>query len=556
MAVQESAALWRPWPKPSTGVLLLFLAAVLSFCSVHATTAIPHGPALKNILMIVIDDLRPQLGCYGAEPMRNTTPNIDRLAADGVMFQRAYVQQAICSPTRNSFLSGRTPLKTKVWNFLNHFREPEIGINWTALPQFFRDKGYYTTGAGKVYHPNFPPNFDNNKSWSVPWPGSFGRCGCGGHGWPPGGQASCEGLDPSTLSCQDEDVVAVVRGQLARATNGSLPQPFLIAAGLHKPHLPFYAPQHLFDLYPDPALPTLRTVPDGAPDVAHHSCLSNRPGLNNSNWGQFTDIPNAMSLRTPMSVASTKRLRRGYYASVSYTDSNVGHILEAAAPLFNSTIVVLIGDHGWDIGEGNRWCKMHEYENSVRVPLIIRAPWVQKQRGMKVAEVAAAVDLYKTLADLSGLGVEQVESGVDGVSLAPLVRGLGPGEAPPRTVATSQFPRCYSALNATAPSVLPYADRTDCQDVPRTLFDYMGYSIRTKQWRLTEWRHWDRAKLQGRWDIPAAAVELYNHTHDLVLSPGDVFGSERRNVASESGAKHVLAQLSETLRKAFHEQDE
>ena len=193
-----------------------------------------HGGNRRNVLLVVVDDLRPQIKAYGVEWMN--TPNIDRLAAQGMLFDHAYVQQSICAPTRNSFLSGRYPDKTKAWNFINDFRTGNSeGQKWIALPEFFRLHGYFTTGAGKVYHPHLPANFDQNRSWSEEWSRhSFNKCACGGSGWPPGGQASCEGLLNAT--CQDDQIASFVVGRLEKAANGTLRSdhstgPFFIAAG-------------------------------------------------------------------------------------------------------------------------------------------------------------------------------------------------------------------------------------------------------------------------------------------------------------------------------------
>ena len=312
---------------------------------------------LQNILLIVVDDLRPQTKAYGAAEM--VTPNLDALAAEGVLFENAFVQQAICSPTRNSFLSGRYPDKTLTWNFIDDFRM--VGPHWTALPQFFKEHGYWTTGAGKIYHPNKPPQFDQNLSWSGKWRDD-GGCNCNGHsGFPMGGGATCEGLAPTPTTCGDDTIVESVIDQLRRAENGTLgsspTQPWLIAAGLHKPHLPFYARPEDFLHYPSPRPPLPELPSDGMPYVAWHSCLSNAPGGLGSNWGNFTDIPNAMTFAEPMDAASAARLRRGYSASVTYTDHNVGLIIDAmSAAQRASTLVLFIGDHGWSLGEQNVWC--------------------------------------------------------------------------------------------------------------------------------------------------------------------------------------------------------
>ena len=344
-----------------------------------AVAAAPPPARLKNVLLIVIDDLRPQLGAYGLEEMH--TPNIDKIASEGVLFTRAYAQQAICGPTRNSFMSGRYPEKTLTWNFIewvcpcffpgrpadrvriarSHFREAGAGPDWTAMPEFFRDRGYFATGAGKVYHPDKPPHDDQQRSWSEPWTGSHGpmaQCPCTGE--PESGvkQATCEGLE-TLPACGDDAIADTIIDRLHRAANGTLgngSQPFFIAAGLHKPHLPFHAEPQDFARYPDPSPPVPARVPEGMPYVAWHSCLSHSPGVNFSDWGNWDDIAsNRMTIDNPMPAALATRLRRGYFASVTYTDRNVGRILAAAEPMLPDTVVALIGDHGWSLGEQNEW---------------------------------------------------------------------------------------------------------------------------------------------------------------------------------------------------------
>lgn len=520
----------------------------------------------RNILLIIVDDLRPQINTYGASEM--VTPHLDALASRGVIFENAFVQQSICSPTRNSFLSGRYPDKTKTWNFVDDFRAE--GPDWVALPQFFKEHGYWTGGAGKVYHPTHPPNFDQKLSWVGTWR-DYGKCECGGTGWPPGGGASCEGIKPTPTTCGDDTIVDIVKGQLQMAANGTLgsspTQPWLIAAGLHKPHLPFYARAEDFALYPNPSPPKPLNVSTDMPYVAWHSCLSNARGGLGSNWGNFTDIPNAMTFETPMAAASAARLRRGYSASVTYTDHNVGLIIGAMTPQQKETTIVLfMGDHGWSLGEQNVWCKMTNSENGVRVPLMIYAPETQQANGMKIAALAEAVDIYRTLADLSGLGDALVEAGVDGVSLAPLVNSVDPNAMPskdlPRLIARSQFPRCYSQLtnaSASSPEKLPILDRTDCQDILREDFDLMGYSIRTPTWRITEWRDWDGVALAGKWDGVANATELYYHgsAGSSSSSSGngngavDPFASELANVVSNPAHAAILATLRAQLKNTF-----
>ena len=545
--------------------------------------------------MIVIDDLRPQLKTYGLPFMH--TPHMDALAADGVLFENAYAQQSICSPSRNSFLSGRYPSKTLTWNFIDSFRSAPGGNTsaWEALPEFFRNRGYYTAGSGKIYHPNHPPNFDQVRSWSQPWL-KHPNCSCDAK--VVGGHATCEGVSGAEHTCGDDKIVEDVLAQVSAWRAGKLgdgKQPFFIAAGLHKPHMPFWAPQSNYELYMDPDPPQPLLPPRDQPFVAFHSCLSQNPE-HYSDWGHFVDIPNNMTRMRPMNSASAARLRRGYYAAVTYTDSNVGKILAAIDPIKDQVAVALIGDHGWNLGEGNEWCKMTEGENGVRVPLIFRAPWMQAKPGLRSSQLAESVDLYRTLADLSGLGTDSVQDTVDGISLAQIIsRGEDGGDSregsisgsnvsissnlsddhhPPLTTTTtnmqhrhgmkknlrvaarSVFPRCYTGQSKTPSKMpLPYWDRTDCQDIPRENFDYMGYSIRTDEYRYTEWRAWNGAKLQAHWDIAPNGTELYNHTIDnrsSSLQGGfGPFASERVNLAGHPGLEELQAKLAKLLRSMF-----
>ena len=212
---------------------------------------------------------------------------------------------------------------------------------------------------------------------------------------------------------------------------------------------------------------------------------------------------------------------------------------------------------GWNLGEGNLWCKMTNTENGARTPFIIRAPGIQPAGGARTTHLAEAIDMYRTMADATGL-LDAVQPDVDGVSLLPVIRSPAT-TAPPRTASQSQFPRCYSVLPPSVPGGrnapclgcnwehLPPMDRTDCQDVARENFDLMGYSIRTADFRLTEWRAWDGAKLEGRWDLPPNATELYDHT----TASADVFASELTNIAAEPSMSAVLAKMRALLRERF-----
>ena len=256
----------------------------------------------RNVLFIAVDDLRPNIGAYGHKFMM--TPRMDELAESGTLFQRAYAQYAFCAPSRNSFMTGRRPDMTRAYSFRNHFREPDVGRNWLSFPQYFRSAGYWAAGAGKLYHPGLPPNFDaadasgRKLSWDrFVWGGD---CSGTTNGWPVlqphvtnvvclpavdacGGESQSEqivyGADGAAeLWCvQDESKLkaplvdhVIVDATLEHLRSAALRPavPFFVAAGLKKPHLPFYYPTELDALYPPAeqiAPPRQRYPPKGMP---------------------------------------------------------------------------------------------------------------------------------------------------------------------------------------------------------------------------------------------------------------------------------------------------
>jgi iduronate 2-sulfatase len=344
------------------------------------------------------------------------TPNLDHFASSGTLFNKAYAQYAICSPSRNSFMTGRTPQTNQVWNFLTSFRQNGIGANWTTLPQHFRQNGYFTTGTGKVFHEGAPPQQDYPLSWS------FDEMPFGwGGGAMPAGPANTEctdGLvvcDNRTMECAEgindcpahlriagneqwciiNETAMSLQGrklwdeaeaqnaidrlrfaakmQTERRENKQPHRPFFLAVGFHKPHLPWIAPSRFFDLYPNASEivgPKHPLPPIGMPDVA---------------WKpSFGTLPNK-----PLPAAETKLMRRALYATMSYMDDLFGKVLGEleALSLANSTVVTFIGDHGQHVGEHNLWVKMTNFELAVRVPLLIRVPWLEASIGRRSDEL-------------------------------------------------------------------------------------------------------------------------------------------------------------------------
>lgn len=352
-----------------------------------------------NVLFIAVDDLRPALGCYG-DPLAKT-PNIDALAKRGLLFSRAYCQQAVCSPSRTSLLTGRRPDTTKIYNLEDHFRDtiPDV----VTLPQHFKLNGYHTQAFGKIYH----GGLDDPKSWSVPATGVMGAT------YGPAVSAAVRkkheaavkaGLQkqamnraskgPAWESVDTDDDASLNDGDTANRAIAALREmkdrPFFLAVGFIKPHLPFVAPKKYFDLHPLTAfkLPPNLKRPTGAPDVAF------------TNFAELRAYEGMPRDPEPVPDDAALNLIRGYYAAASYMDAQVGRLLAEldALRLRDDTIVILWGDHGWHLGEQGMWCKHTNFENATHAPLIVSVPG-QKTAGRQTDALVEFVDVYPTLTE-------------------------------------------------------------------------------------------------------------------------------------------------------------
>jgi iduronate 2-sulfatase len=443
-----------------------------------------------NVLFIAVDDLRPEMAASGSDLVK--TPNLDRIAARGTTFERAYCQQAVCSPSRSSLMTGRRPDATRVWDLETHFRKalPDA----VTVAQYFKNNGYHSQGMGKIFH----GGFDDAPSWSVPWETPRAPQ----YASPANVRLQSANVDkkgrgrgPASESADvpDDTYTDGKTARLAAKTLGELKQkgqPFFLAVGMAKPHLPFVAPKKYWDLY-DPAKiyePAFRKLPAGAPDFVGHT---------NGELKSYADIPKNGAIDD----ALARRLRHGYYAAISYMDAQVGLVLDALEKegLADNTVIVLWGDHGWQLGEHGLWHKHTNFEVSARAPLIISAPG-QKAAGRRSLSLAEFIDIYPTLADLCGLPKPK---DVEGVSLKPV---LDDAAAKVRPVAISQYPR---------------------SDAGKSL---MGYSLRDDRWRLTLWR--DRAT------NAIHATELYDEVGDP---------HETVNVAAKPEHAEVIARLTKFL---------
>lgn len=460
--------------------LLIYCAFLLLFCG-----AAPAAP--KNVLLIYIDDLRPELGAYGQSHVHS--PHIDTLAAEGLLFERAYVQQAVCHPSRVSTLTGVRPDTAGVTDLHSDFRVnlPDI----QTLPQLFKDAGYHAIPFGKIYH---APSVNDAASWSESGQGF----GIQYHDPATSGTPPFENPtnNPPDADYADAKIAtaAITRIETLATDYSQNNKPFFVAVGFLKPHLPFVAPRAYWDLYDPATLP----IASGADALPPSNALSAylRDGfsgeLQTYPGGQPT-VGNDPNTNITLHQGTTRiypefyarQLYHGYVACVSFIDAQVGRLIAAlndpngdgdnSDSLIENTIIVLVGDHGYHLGQHGSWPKHTNFDIANHAPLIIRAPGMGAA-GQRSNSIVEFLDLYPTLVELAGL---TPPAHLEGSSFAAL---FDDATLPTHNIAISQYPR--SAGNA----------------------DYMSYSIRTERFRYIEWRRLDSGLVEFR--------ELYDHHDD------------------------------------------
>lgn len=475
--------------------LLLLLSGALLLAGTLACRSSAGATAARrpNILFIAVDDLRPELATYGRGWIKS--PHIDALAARGLRFDRAYCNVPVCGASRASLLSGLRPDRQRFLDFATRLDEDAPGT--ISLPLQLRRHGYQTISLGKVYH----HQDDDLAAWSIP-------------PWRPA-NALNDGLDYQTAENQDiyrnhRNAGEKTRGlpyergqghdslyfdgkisfeavrQLRRLAAGD--QPFFLAVGFMKPHLPFNAPQPYWDLYDPTALPipANTTMPAGAPLQASHS------------FGELRHYHQIPATGPLVDTALVRTLIHGYAACVSYTDAQIGRVLQELKrlQLDKNTIVVLWGDHGYQLGEHGLWCKHCTFHNALHVPLIIDAPGLPD--GQATEALTEYVDLYPTLCELTNT---PLPPHLAGRSLLPLLRNP---QAPHKTAV---FARWQSAD-----------------------------AIRTDRFLFTEW--FDR---QGQ----VVGRMLYDHDRDP---------QENVNVAEDPAYTTAVQALHEQLRRHLETQ--
>ncbi len=512
----------------SRGFRQVFLAATAVF--LVACPLAGKGNNRPNVLFIAVDDLRPLLGCYGAQAVR--TPSIDRLAARGTTFRRAYCQAPQCSPSRVSLMFGLRPDTTGHYSNRHPFkRERHRGS--PSLPQHFKNHGYHTRAYGKIYH----DGADHPEGWSVA--SSPGR---EREMWETVDEAAIARVEftqrarvPTVISPRNDcpaiqapdvpdDTLYAGRmtGQAIAAMAAAKDRPFFLAVGYRRPHLPLVAPRKYFNKYPLDRirLPEHRQPPAGAPLWSIYNSVTYWHPRAREVWRIDLDFPKYPSsleealrfagweLRSyrgipaggPIPDPLQARVWQAYMACVSYVDAQVGRLLQALEThgLSDKTVVILWGDHGWHLGEHGTWAKMTLFEWATRVPLLIAAPG--RSQPLQIGSLVELVDLYPTLCQLADLPIPRH---VEGSSLVPL---LSDPDQPWKTAAFSHFPRHGHSL---------------------------GQSMRTERYRYTEWVGLDGG-VKGR--------ELYDHAADPL---------ELVNLAASPATSGTVQQLARQMKAGW-----
>lgn len=454
---------------------ILFLASAFLFCSGAAQAA-----AKPNVLFLICDDLNCDLGSYGHPQVQS--PNIDRLAARGVRFSNAHCQYPLCGPSRASFMTGLYPDQNLVRRNAIYIREHVPTVK--TMSQMFRDAGYFATRVGKIYHYNVPKNIgtsghDDPFSWNYTInprgrdvddedlifslrPGSFG----GTLSW-----LAAEGSDE-----EQTDGIAAMEAVKLLKKHAARKDPFFLAVGLFRPHTPYVAPKKYFDMYPLDSI-QVPTTPAGYLETLP------APARKSISWKK-----DQLNLKDSLA----RQAIQAYYASITFADAQLGHILDALdeTRLSRNTIVLFTSDHGYHMGEHGHWQKTTLFENATHVPLIIAGPGVTA-KGKTATTPAEMVDFYPTLAELSGLTPPKY---VSGLSLVPALRN----------------------------------SKTQVRESAFTHYD-TGYSIKTRRYRYSEWGE------NGK-----DGAELYDHKSDP---------QELKNLIGDPKQKKLIKKLSAQLRK-------
>ena len=490
---------------------LLFLSILLCSFSIKAQKT--------NVIFILVDDLKPTINAFGASQM--ITPNLDAFASESVVFTNTQAQQAVCAASRVSFMTGMRPDYTQVLDLKTHMRDKVP--NSLTIPEYFKQNGYQTVGLGKVLH-----GAKNNdpQSWTIPFINDDELP----YNIVVGAPADFQYQNSKTKKIYDElmqkkasGVKLKIRPELKKAgarpstENEAVPDDayvdgaiaiksielideftknsvaFFLTIGFRKPHLPFVAPKKYWNLYnrENIELAVFQEHAEGSPKYAYHSF---------GELKNYSDIKANLDEDGRVIESKQRELIHGYYASVSYVDAQIGLVIDylKESGLYDSTLIVLIGDHGWHLGDHGLWNKHSNFEQATRTPMIVKNP--NNKKALKNASPTELIDVFPTMCDIVGL---DIPSHLQGQSLVPIING---NQTKVNEVALSQYPRNGK----------------------------MGYAIRSDRYRYVEWREGDYKKSKDYINGNVVAVELYDYEKDPL---------ETKNLANNAEYTEVVQRL-------------
>lgn len=452
-----------------------------------------------NILFIFIDDLNTDLNCYGKKTVHS--PNIDKLADEGTIFTKAYCQWAVCGPSRASILSGQMPSQTGIRNLTTQLRDANPNI--VTLPQYFKNRGYTTAAVGKVFDPRNVDDGHDTKSWSVPYnkkynyPAEYGPF--------IKGQYRVTYNTATEMGPEGVGDDGYIDGQLCLDALSKMEnfannpdKPFFLAVGFKKPHIPFISPKKYWDLYNRDSLTLapFQQMAAGSPDFVYFKPEPAQYDDIPEIW-TYDDVDFGIGILEPL---AQKKLIHGYYACISYVDAQVGKLMDKLDELNlrENTIVVLLGDHGYHLGDHNQWGKHTQFENATHAPLIIHNP---NSSGSKCNLPVDFLDIYPTL---TSLAFNEQPEYLTGKNLTPLLE---------------------EANTELLPAVTEYRAG-----------GHASYTFRNERYRLTLWLKTSNTRIDI---VPWSANlifegELYDYQTDSL---------ETQNLYNLPGSKEVIDEL-------------
>lgn len=520
------------FPNLKSKIFLIFfkIVSLLFVLELSSCTEWDKEEEKLNVLFISVDDLRPDIGVYGNPYIK--TPNIDGIAAEGMTFRNTYCQAAVCAPSRASLMTGVRPNSNKVWHLGDKFRK--INPDIVTMPQHFNKFGYHTVNIGKIFH-NYMPD---SVSWDEPdlrpsrylrpeWLKRDGetfylneetqrkqkikrdsiialRPNYYADGWNNGPAWEMEDVHDTLY--YDGAQTELAMKTLSRLSKSD--QPFYLALGYFRPHLPFAVPKKYWDLYNRDSIPLASNpfVPNNSPIMSMNSMYELK------GYDGFSHLEHPT--KNTIGADTARILKHGYYASVSYVDAQIGKIIQKLKDLdiYDNTVIIIWGDHGWKLGEHNSWCKQSNYNIDIHTPMIIYSP-NQKNKGKQTFAITELVDMFPSLCEMCGI---EVPDYMEGTSFVPLFEDP---DKEWKTAAFSQFHR--------RPRITPDGKR------------YMGYSMKTNKYHYVEWYYWDNEnKQKGEY--------VTNELYDNQIDP-----DENENIAGSEENNALVKELSNQLAQGW-----